>query len=226
MTKPLNGWLAIGALLFCVMTVGAAWAGDERTAIHADANDVQPLLPGMMAPAFTARTVEDQPFEFDPSAMEKPVVMTFFRGGWCPYCNMHLAEMRKAEAELKDMGFEVWFLSMDQPSQLVSSLQDPEIGYTMLSDARAEATRAFGIAFRVDDATIERYQGYGIDLEAASGETHHALPVPATFIVGQDGVINFTYANPSYTVRLHPDVLLAAARAYTADADARLKRDG
>ncbi len=214
------------SLWFTLLLAATAvsWAGEGRNVIHTNANDVQPLLPGMPAPAFTARTVEDEPFEFDPGAMEKPVVMTFFRGGWCPYCNMHLAEMRKGEAELKAMGFDVWFVSMDQPSQLVSSLEDPEIGYTMLSDSKAEATRAFGIAFRVDDETVSRYQGYGIDLEAASGETHHALPVPATFIIGQDGVINFTYANPSYTVRLHPDILLAAARAYVADADKRLKR--
>ncbi|MGA9575264.1 MAG: hypothetical protein WBS20_15095, partial [Lysobacterales bacterium] len=65
--------------------------------------------------------------------------------------------------------------------------------------------------------------GYGIDLEKASGENHHVLPAPATFIIGTDGVINFAYINPNYKVRLHPDVLLAAAKAYTQDADDRLE---
>ena len=76
-----------------------------------------------------------------------------------------------------------------------------------------KAARALGIAFRMDDATLERYKGCGIDLETASGETHHLLPVPSVFIVGKDGLIKFTYVNPDYKVRVAPDVLLAAARA-------------
>jgi peroxiredoxin len=74
----------------------------------------------------------------------------------------------------------------------------------------------------VDDELNARYLEYGIDLEGASGESHHVLPVPATFIIGTDGIINFAYINPDYKVRLHPDVLLAAAKAYKEDADKRL----
>ena len=82
--------------------------------------------------------------------------------------------------------------------------------------------RAFGLAFRVDDELNEKYLSYDIDLERASGEDHHVLPAPATYIIGTDGVINFAYINPDYKVRLHPDVLLAAAKAYNEEADGRL----
>lgn len=206
------------------LTAGTAFAAEQRSDVHASAELVQPLLPGMQAPGFTLQTAGGEPFVFTPTALNGPVVMTFFRGGWCPYCNLHLAEMRGTEARLRDMGFEVWFISLDKPELLVDSLDDPDSGYTLYSDAKAEASRAFGIAFRVDDKTLERYKGFGIDLEQTSGEMHHVLPVPATFIIGRDGMINFTYANPSYNVRLHPDVLLAAANAYQQDADQRLKR--
>lgn len=211
------------ALCLLIALPATALAG-ERTDIHESAEVAQPLMPGMQAPAFAVRAADGAPFDFDPSAMERPVVLTFFRGGWCPYCNLHLAEMRHAEAELRELGFDVWFLSMDRPEVLVDSLDEPDIGYTLYSDSALEATRGFGIAFKVDDSTVERYQGFGIDLEDVSGEDHHVLPVPATFLIGTDGVINFAYANPSYNVRLHPDVLLAAAKAYLADADQRLKR--
>lgn len=199
-------------------------AGESRTDIHASAEQAQPLMAGMMAPSFTLQTATGSDYNFDPSDIERPVVLTFFRGGWCPYCNLHLAEMRGTEEKLKEMGFDVWFISLDKPELLVDSLDDPDIGYTLYSDAKIEASREFGIAFRVEDKTVERYKGFGIDLEQTSGENHHVLPVPATFIVGTDGVINFTYANPRYDVRLHPDVLLAAAGAYSQDADKRLKR--
>ena len=203
---------------------GVLAASAERSAIHDSAEAVMPLLPGMQAPAFMLLDANGDPVRFDPEGMEKPLVLTFFRGGWCPYCNLYLAEIRKAEAELRSMGFDIWFISIDQPSMLYESLEQPDIGYLVLSDARLEATRAFGIAFRVPDELVEKYRGYGIDLEAASGETHHVLPAPSTFIIRSDGVIGFQYTNPDYKVRLHPDVLLAAAKAASVESDQRLSQ--
>lgn len=210
--------------LLCAVACGTLEADTRRGEIHADASQVQPLLPGMRAPSFNLRSASDEPVSFDPDHMEKPLVVTFFRGGWCPYCNLHLSEMRTAEAELKSLGFDIWFLSIDKPEVLYASLEQPDIGYRVLSDAKLEATRAFGLAFRVPAELVEQYRGWGIDLEDASGETHHVLPVPSTYLIGVDGVIRFQYSNPDYTVRLHPDVLLAAARAYRNDEDARLQR--
>ncbi len=199
-----------------------AMAANTREDIHDSADQVQPLLAGMKAPDFTLRDVRNQPFQYKTDAQTKPIVLTFFRGGWCPYCNLHLSEMRLAEKQLKEMGFDIWFISIDKPELLFESLDDPDITYTIYSDSSLDATRAFGLAFRVSDELNERYLGYGIDLERASGENHHVLPAPATYIIGTDGIINFAYINPDYKVRLHPDVLLAAAKAYFDDADKRL----
>ena len=212
------------AALFFTFFASSAVAQSQRTDIHLDANDVQPLLPGMQAPAFEVFSVEGQSVRFDPENMQKPLVLSFFRGGWCPYCNLHLAELRKAEGELKEMGFDIWFISIDRPELLYDSLEQSDIGYTILSDSGLEATRAFGLAFRVNDETVERYKTYDIDLEAASGESHHVLPAPSTFIIASDGMIRFQYTNPDYAVRLHPDVLLAAARAYDDEVNDRLRR--
>ena len=198
-------------------------AEGSRDDIHARAEDVKPLLAGMQAPVFTVRDVNNDIFRYEPAKQAKPVVLTFFRGGWCPYCNLHLSELRLAEEKLKDMGFDIWFISIDKPELLLESLDDPGIGYTIYSDSSLSATRAFGLAFRVDDELNEKYLSYDIDLERASGEDHHVLPAPATYIIGADGVINFAYINPDYKVRLHPGVLLAAAKAYNEEADRRLE---
>lgn len=214
--------LALSALLLAC-SPSVLWAEDGRTAIHESATLVQPLLPGMQAPAFEVRTVEDETFRFDPEAMTRPVILTFFRGGWCPYCNLYLSELREAQDTLESMGFELWFISVDRPEQLYASLEDPEIGYTIFSDAGLDATRSFGLAFRVPAELVERYREYGIDLEGASGETHHVLPAPSIFIIGADGLIHFQYTNPDYKVRLHPEVLIAAARASKEDSDLRLQ---
>ncbi len=218
MKKFLSLLTLVGVLILPFNSI----AGSDRQAIHASAESVQPLLPGMKAPDFSVRDVTGQPFEFSADDMEKPVVLTFFRGGWCPYCNLHLAEMRKAEAQLKDMGFDIWFISMDKPELLLASLDDPNIGYTIYSDSSLSATRSFGLAFKMPDEMVEKYKAYNIDLKVASGETHHVLPAPASYIIGTDGVINFAYINPDYKVRLAPSVLLAAAKAYMDGEDKRL----
>ena len=210
-------------MVFLLMTFSTmTLAEDKRVDIHNSADQVQPLLIGMKAPDFTVRDVENQAFSFIAEAQTKPIVLTFFRGGWCPYCNLHLSEMRLAEQQLKEMGFNIWFISIDKPELLLASLKDPAVGYTIYSDSSLGATRAFGLAFRVDDELNKLYLSYNIDLEKASGENHHVLPVPATYIIGTDGIINFAYINPDYKVRLHPDVLLAAVKAYNEDADKRL----
>ena len=210
--------------VFLLVSSAAVLAAGNREDIHASADLVQPLLPGMEAPVFTVKDVEGKDFRFEAGKLDKPLVLTFFRGGWCPYCNLHLAELRLAENQLVDMGFNIWFISIDKPELLLESLDDPDIGYTIYSDSSLEATRAFGLAFRVDDELNERYLSFDIDLEKASGETHHVLPAPATYIIGADGIINFAYINPDYKVRLHPDVLLAAAKAYHEDVDKRLDK--
>jgi len=211
-------------LLLLSLTTTSVFAQFQRTDIHDEASQVQPLLPGMQAAEFDVLDVQGGPIHFDPESMDKPLVLTFFRGGWCPYCNLHLAEMRKAEGELKALGFDIWFISIDQPEVLYASLDQPDIAYTILSDSKLSATRAFGLAFRMTDEMVERYLEWDIDLEAASGENHHVLPAPATFIIGQDGIIQFEFTNPDYKVRLHPDVLLAAARVYKEGENDRLER--
>jgi len=192
--------------------------------IFDDAEQVRPLLPGMPVPDVRLIGVDGEVLQLEPGSLGKPVILTFYRGGWCPYCNMHLAELRTTEAELAEMGFEVWFVSPDKP-ELLAEGKDSEFGYRLFSDPEMNAAQAFGIAFRLDDATFERYVGFGNDLNERSGDDHQALPAPATFIIGTEGKIQFGYVNPDYSVRLAPEVLLAAARAYVEGAHTRLQRN-
>lgn len=179
-----------------------------------DAESVTPLLPGMSAPAFTARDTKGEAFRFDAEALDKPVVLVFYRGGWCPFCNAQLGQLRAAEAELRAMGFDLLFVSVDRPEKLYTSLKEEnaDIEYTLLSDSSTEIAQAYGIAYHVDEEYRLWLLGMDMDIEDASGQTHHILPVPSIFLIDTRGIIQFQYSNPNYKVRLHPDVLLAAAR--------------
>ena len=103
-------------------------------------------------------------------------------------------------------------VSPDRPARLEQTLAENELSYTLLSDATASGARAFGIAWKVGNTRYLAMRGYGIDLEDASGETHHILPVPSVFLIDRDGSIRFAYSNPDYKVRLENDRLVEAAR--------------
>jgi peroxiredoxin len=201
-------------LISAAIAVGLMVAAfSEGRVVPEDPWRIRPLLNGMPAPAFAARAPDGTPWTFDPERLDGPVVLTFYRGSWCPYCTRHLLAYRRIEAELMDLGYRLVFLSPDRPEVLRDGQGDEALSYELVSDSRMSAAEAFGVAFRLDELTVARYREAGVDLTEASGESHGLLPVPSTWIIGDDGVIRYSYVNPDYKTRLAPEVLLAAARA-------------
>ncbi len=176
--------------------------------------EVQPLAVGARAPLFAARTTEGVLRTFAPDGYQKPTGVLFYRGGWCPYCNSQLSDLHLVEPKLRRSGFEIVFLSTDRPELLYSSLKAADIHYTLLSDSRLEAAKAFHVAYHVDEATLAKMREYGVDLEATTGTKQHELPVPSVFIIDRSGTIRFVYSNPDYTIRLSADALWAAAQPF------------
>lgn len=179
----------------------------------AAAPDTKPLAPGDAVPDVALRTEEDKEVKLRQLASARPTVLIFYRGGWCPFCTRHLKELASIEKDLAQAGAQLLAISMDQPAKLKATPNRDQLGYRLLSDSDAAAAQAFGIAFKVDDATVEKYRGFAINLEAASGRTHHLLPHPAVFVVDTKGVIRFAHVNTDYKVRLVPAKILEAVRA-------------
>lgn len=178
---------------------------------------VTPALTGTTIPVANVKTVDGKTISIKDVVSQKPTVLIFYRGSWCPYCNKHLAELQKAEQQLVDMGYQILAVSPDRPRFLKNSIAKHDLDYTLLSDSPMNLTKAFGLAFKVDDSTVERYKQNGIDLEKNSGYDHHLLPVPAVYLINPDGLITFQYVNPDYKTRIKSEVLLSAAKAYYPD---------
>jgi len=195
-------WIGFAA----VLAAAAAFA-----AIPDNPKDVQPLPVGTRAPTFAARTSEGVLRTFSAENYKKPTVVLFYRGGWCPYCNRQLSDLRLVEPKLRASGFEIVFLSTDRPELLYSSLKAENIHYTLLSDSKLDAARAFHVAYHVDEATLAKMREYGIDLDVTTGTKQHELPVPSVFIIDRSGTIRYMYSNPDNTIRLGADALWAAA---------------
>ena len=187
---------------------------NARAEIPADPAQVHPLSVGARAPMFEGITADGKVRSFIPDGFRQPTIVIFYRGGWCPYCNMQLSDLRLIEPKLRAQGFEIVFLSTDRPEILYSSLKAADIHYTLLSDSHLEAAKAFHVAYHLDDATIAKQKQYGVDLEKTTGTTLHELPVPSVFIIDTTGTIRYVYSNPDYKVRLASDALLAAALPY------------
>jgi len=206
-------WSLITFSAAATLLLLAACARDGETGVAANADAVRPLLIGQAAAAIDLAAADGSRYRMDPSNMSAPAIIVFYRGGWCPYCAAHFMELRNAEDAVRAMGYELVFVSPDRPEKLVESLSQIDAAYTLLSDSDMEAAKAFGVAFEVDETTLNRYREIGIDLAASSGRDHGLLPVPALFIIGSDGVIRFQYVNPNYKVRISEALFVAAAAA-------------
>jgi len=141
-----------------------------------------------------------------------PVVLSFFRGGWCPYCTLELAALQEALPDIKSLGATLVAITPDTGSALAAAQRDNQLGYEVLSDVDLGVGLAFGIIFRVPDAIRALYLKLGIDLSARHGNDAWMLPLPATYIVAPDGVIRHAELEPDFKQRMEPAEILRVLR--------------
>jgi peroxiredoxin len=175
-------------------------------------SDLTPLKVGDSAPDVSVKTENNEVVKLKKFISEKPTVLIFYRGGWCPFCNQHLQALAGIEKDVEEAGAQIIALSSDQPKKLLETPDREKLHYLLLSDCDTVAANGFGIAFKVDDATVEKYKTYKIDLNEASGRDHHILPHPAVFITSTNGLIRFAHVNPDYKERLDPKEILKSLR--------------
>lgn len=170
------------------------------------AEDISPLLYGEKIPVTVLPDVQGKMFDVNKAAGEKPTILVFYRGGWCPYCTKQLSALQEVAPELEKMGYQLIAVSTDAPEKLAQSAEKGKLGYTLLSDADVAVARQFGIAYRAPE-------GYWKILSSGTGgkDVDQLLPVPAVFILDKKGVIQFEYINPDFKQRLQPGLLKAAA---------------
>jgi peroxiredoxin len=197
MKKNLNRF-GLGSLLFVLLAFSP-----QLMEIPDKPEDISPLLIGEKIPNTKIYDLENKGLNINDLIAQKPSILIFFRGGWCPFCNKQLAAIQDIKPKLEKLGYQIIAISPDKPEGMKKTLDKNQLDYTLLSDYTMEASLALGIAFK-----SSKYQDL---LEKSSGQKHHLLPVPAVFIVDQTGKILFEYINPNYQERLNPKLLLVAA---------------
>ena len=174
--------------------------------------DISPLLCGEKIPMAVLFDVSGKRFDLNRAISQKPTILVFYRGGWCPYCSKQLKNIQNIEQQIAEMGLQIIAVSPDSPAKLAqSTISSPT--YQLLSDDQLALAQAMGLAFFLDDKTAKVYRNkLGVNFVGLDGEQKVALPVPAVFVLDTQGMVHFQYANPNYRVRLSEPLLLAAAK--------------
>ena len=201
--------LAAAALFLSVSVAGAE---QERT-IADSAELVRPLLVGQQIPDVNLFSMEGQPVPLRKIAAVKPTILIFYRGGWCPFCNAQLSQLKGIEPELKALGYQIVAVSPDTPDQLMKSQRNRKLEFFLASDYALEATREFGIGFHISNEYADKIRSIDGKPAAYGEQNKYSLPAPAIFILDTDGYVQFQYVNPDYRVRMKPELLTAVADA-------------
>ncbi|BAV50539.1 peroxiredoxin [Mesorhizobium sp. 113-1-2] len=168
----------------------------------------QALTAGAVAPAFTLSEADGGSVRSSDLLARGPLVISFYRGVWCPYCNIELGALREAWPAIQATGAQLISISPQSLANGRKAKRDKQIDFPMLSDPHGEVADAFGLRFRLPDDLIALYQSFGVDLPAINEDPSWKLPMPARFVIGQDGVIAYAEVSPDYTRRPDPADLL------------------
>ena len=141
-----------------------------------------------------------------------PLVVTFYRGGWCPYCNLELRAYQSALGDIRVLGAELIAISPEAPEHTLSTAENNDLKFEVLSDVNGVLEDALGIRFDLSDPIVALYKRFGHDLPSHNGDSRWSLPVPATYVVNRDGRIVLAFVDPDYRKRLEPAAAIAALR--------------
>lgn len=168
------------------------------------------LTAGAHAPRFTLPSVTGETVTLDQLFAQGPVVLTFYRGAWCPYCNIALRSLQEHHAAITDRGAQLVAVSPQIPDESLSLAEKHALDFTVLSDVGSDAAKAYGLAFDLPDDLAAVYDKLGFDLHRVNGGHPRTLPLPATYVIDQTGTVRWAFADTDYTKRAEPAHIVAA----------------
>ena len=179
----------------------------NHLSIPLEAEDISPILIGEKLPNANFQNAEGEYVQLKALLGEKPTVLVFYRGGWCPYCNVQLSGLVEIEEDVLKLGYQIVAISPDDYKNLQSTIENNSTKYTLLSDPNGKFIKEIGIAFKTSSSLKEYITGKG-----QKGETSPVMPAPTVMIVDKKGVIKFEYINPNYKERISGEMLLSVLK--------------
>ncbi|XOV67292.1 MAG: peroxiredoxin-like family protein [Fluviicola sp.] len=192
---------------FVVFALAFLWVGSSMA--QDQMYDVCPLKVGEEVPKIVSLVNAGGESQLLEEVLSKKSIVVFYRGGWCPYCMLHLSALRETKEEINELGYDLIAITPDQFDSLGVSESKAQTDFTIYSDSDVDVIEAFGLGWKVDEEMHEKYVSkYDLDITQWSGADHKILPVPAVYVI-HDGVVQYQYVNPNYSERLKPETLTA-----------------
>ncbi|NPT35304.1 peroxiredoxin-like family protein [Paraburkholderia xenovorans] len=164
---------------------------------------------GDRAPLFTLKDQNGNDVSSTELLAQGPLVVTFYRGVWCPYCNIELHAINEALPQIRARGANVVAISPQTAVNSRKSVRDNSLNFPVLSDAKGETAAAFGLRFSLPDYLVDLYKNLRNDLPAFNDDPSWTLPMPARYVIGHDGIVLYSEVNPDYTHRPDPAEMFA-----------------
>ncbi|SDD52013.1 Peroxiredoxin [Variovorax sp. CF079] len=164
---------------------------------------------GDMAPDVSLRSASGAPVKLSDLWHGGPLVVIFYRGGWCSYCNLQLHAWQQHASELKRLGAALVAISPQTPDHSLDTIERNALAYTVLSDSSLDAANGFGIAITLPPELIDLYASAGTDIPVLNGNAQWVLPIPATYVIDQTGRIRFAHVEMDYRERVDPQSVIA-----------------
>ena len=165
------------------------------------------LKAGDVAPEFTLPDPDGNPVSSKALLAKGPLVVTFYRGAWCPFCNFDLSALEEARSEIESLGASLVAISQQTAPNSRKSQRQNGLGFPILGDHGGEIAAQFGVRWTLPDYLHEVQTALGADLTQFNGEGSWTLPMPARYVIAQDGVIAYAEVNADYTRRPEPSAI-------------------
>lgn len=186
----------------------------EKTINDLRKSDLIKKLPkeGEKAKDFALKNIYGKELKLSTLLRRGPVVLTFYRGGWCPYCNAQLRAYQEKLPAFKQLGAQLVAISPEVPDLGVTAVEKDGVKFQVLSDSNNKVSKSYGLVFKLPEKLKKAYKEMGIDLQKDQGNSEWELPVPATFVIGKDRTIHYAFADTDYRKRAEPDEILNAIK--------------
>lgn len=165
---------------------------------------------GQVIPAFELPNAKGNTVKSADLLKNGPLVISFYRGGWCPYCNMELRALQSILGKIKEAGAQLVAVTPETPDNSLTTSEKNELSFEVLSDIDNKYAKELGLVFQMPEDLREVYHSFNIDVAKHNGNNDYELPMPATYIVNTNGEIMFDFVPEDYTYRLDPEEVLKA----------------
>ena len=160
------------------------------------------LQVGDHAPLFSVKDQSGKQVNLSDELKQGSVVLVFYRGYWCPYCNQHLKKLEDSLSLIKAKGARLITITPEQEEFVKKTVEKTRASYSIISDRELEIMKKYDVAFSVDEKTVEKYKQYGIDFTKVNGPANGGnLPVPAVYIINKNGIITYRFFDKNYSQR-------------------------